>query len=63
MVEYETIGIILAIVGLVSYQNKLIHDRLKEEIASAKEIHGNLCGKITTLQKKLDKISVHLGIF
>lgn len=63
MVEYETIGIILAIVGLVSYQNKLIHDRLKEEISNAKDIHNQLCSKITNLQKKLDKISIHLGVF
>jgi hypothetical protein len=63
MVEYETIALVFGIVGILSYQNKLIHDRLKEEIKNAKEIHGQLCGKITNLQGKLDKISKHLGVF
>jgi hypothetical protein len=62
MVEYETIGIVVIVVGAISFQIKVVNDRLKEEIADAKEIHANLCGKITQLHKRLDKISKHLGI-
>jgi hypothetical protein len=69
MVEYETVGIIAVIVGLVSFQIKVVNDRLKEEIANAKEIHGQLCGKISNLQKahdaineKLNKIGDKIGV-
>lgn len=41
------IALIFGVTGLVSYQIKLVNDRLKEEIKNAGEFHKNLCDKIT----------------
>jgi hypothetical protein len=46
MVEYETLGLVFAVVGLVSFQIKLVNDRLKEEITNAKTQHDELKDKI-----------------
>ena len=62
MVEYETLGLVAIIVGLVSYQIKLVDSRLKEEIKGAKDIHKNLCNRITNLEKKIQKIGDKLGV-
>jgi hypothetical protein len=47
MVEYETLGLVLGVVGVVSFQIKMVNDRLKEEIHKANTIHKELCDKIT----------------
>ena len=46
MVEYETLGLVLGVVGVVSFQIKIVQDRLKEEITKAEKIHKELCDKI-----------------
>ena len=58
LVEYETIGIIIAVIGLVSYQIKLTKDTLKEKIEDAVK-QGNQEHK--RLDKKIDKIADHIG--
>jgi hypothetical protein len=62
MVEYETVGIIIIIIGLVSVQIKAVDSRLKEEIEDAKETHKNLCLRISQLEKKIAKIGDKLGV-
>jgi hypothetical protein len=52
MVEYETLGIIVVVVGLVSYQIKLVDNRLKEEIGKAEATHKDICKKLTDHFKK-----------
>lgn len=46
MVEYETLGLVLGVVGVVSFQIKIVQDRLKEEISKAEKVHEKLCDKI-----------------
>ena len=60
--EYETVGIVVIVVGLVSFQIKLVNDRLKEEIKEAKETHKGFCARLRALEKKIEKIANHLGV-
>jgi hypothetical protein len=63
MVEYETIGIVVIVVSAVSFQIKVVNDRLKEEIENAKDTHKTFCLRLTRLEKQIEKISRHLGVF
>lgn len=52
MVEYETLGIVLAVVGVVSVQIQMVNNRLKDELAKAEKTHEKICNKITSHFKK-----------
>jgi hypothetical protein len=62
LVEYETVGIIIIIIGLISVQIKAVDSRLKEEIKEAKETHKSLCKRIANLEEKIKKIGDHIGV-
>ena len=61
--EYETIGVVVVVVGLVSYQIKLVSNRLKEEIDNAKETHKGFYDRLNKIENKLSEISKHLGVY
>ena len=61
--EYETIGVIVVVVGLVSYQIKLVSNRLAEEIENAKETHKGFYLRLNKIEKTLEAISKHLGVY
>ena len=59
MVEFETLGIVSIIVGLISYQiklsNKHLHEKIDNETEKAIEAHNHINASI---QKINDKIGV-----
>jgi hypothetical protein len=41
------IALVFGVTGLLSYQIKLVNDKVKDEISNAKDIHKELCDKIS----------------